>query len=68
MIAEMIDEVLARARKWQAKAEEIRAVAESMSSEAARSSLGQMARNYEALAEHAEREASQRRSKDEKAG
>ena len=56
MTADSVEEALARARRWRAKAEEIRSVEEQMSSEAARSSLDQMARNYESLAEHAERE------------
>jgi hypothetical protein len=50
-------EALARARRWRAKAEECRAAAESMSTGAARSSFLQLARNYEGLAQHAEREA-----------
>jgi hypothetical protein len=59
---------LGRARRWRAKAEECRTAADSMETEPARHWFLQLARTYEALAEHAEREASQRRSKDEKAG
>ncbi len=42
-------------RRWRAKAEELRTAADSMSNETARSSLLQMARNYERMAEQAEK-------------
>jgi len=53
--SEMFDEALARARRWLAKAEEVRTAAESMNNERPRSSLLQLARNYEVLAELLER-------------
>jgi hypothetical protein len=49
------DMTAGHARSWRAKAEEIRTVAESMSSEAAKHTLGRLARDYEAMAETAER-------------
>jgi hypothetical protein len=57
-----------RARRWWAKAEECRTAADSMSTEAARSSFLQRARNCKALAEHAEREAHHRSDKNRNAG
>src|SRR5215831_10979351 len=48
-----------RAQAWRARAEEIRTAAGSMTSEAARSTLDRLARNYEAMADQAEGEASQ---------
>jgi hypothetical protein len=55
-----IAEATARARSWRAKAEEIRTAAESLGSDGARRSLLQLAHDYEALAERAEKEARQR--------
>ena len=52
--SEMSDEALARACRWRARAEEVRTAAEPMTSEAARSSLLHLARNYEALADSLE--------------
>jgi hypothetical protein len=43
-----------RARRWHAKAEEVRAAAESMASESARHTLLRLARDYDALAESLE--------------
>jgi hypothetical protein len=43
-----------RARRWHAKAEEIRAAAESMGSESARHTLLRLAHDYDALAESLE--------------
>ena len=57
-----------RACRWHAKAEECRTAAESMVAEAARSSLLQLARNYQVLAELAEKEAHQRGDKEQGAG
>ncbi len=42
-----------RIRRWRAKAEECRTMADSMSNAAARHSLQQLARNYDALADRA---------------
>ena len=50
-------EARARARSWRAKAEELRTVAQSASSDTARRALLLIARDYDALAEHAEHEA-----------
>jgi hypothetical protein len=44
----------ANVRRWRAKAEEIRTVADSMSSDAARHALARLAGNYETMAERAE--------------
>jgi len=60
-------EALARARRWRVKAEECRTAADSMATEAARGSFLQLARNYQALAEHAEKEARQQGGKNRNA-
>jgi hypothetical protein len=61
-------DVLQRVRRWRAKTEELRTAAESMSNKAARNSLLRLARDYEALAEHAEKEAHLRGEKKRGAG
>jgi hypothetical protein len=61
-------EALTRARRWRAKAEECKAAAESMETEAARRWFLLLARSYEALAEHAEQEARQLSDKEQKTG
>ena len=48
------------ARRWRAKAEEVRTVAESMSSESARHTLLQLARDYETLTDFWEKAAHKR--------
>ena len=53
-------EALARVRKWRARAEECRSLAESMISDPARHTLHQLAVGYEALAESWEQAARQR--------
>jgi hypothetical protein len=57
-------EALERARRWRAKAEECRTAADSMETEAARRWFLQLARSYEALAGHAEREVRERGDRD----
>jgi|SRR5690349_5122089 hypothetical protein len=52
-------EARARARRWRAKAEELRTAAQSASGDTAWRALLLMARDYDALAEHAEHEARQ---------
>ena len=61
-------EARTRARSWRAKAEEIRTVVESATSDTARRALLLMARDYDALAEHAEHEARQQDEHDRDAG
>jgi len=61
-------DVLQRARRWRAKAEELRTAAESMSNEAARNSFLRLARDYEALAERAEKDAHLRGGKERGVG
>ena len=63
-----IAEAIARARSWRAKAEEVRTAAESMGNNGARRSLLQLARDYEALAERAEKEALRRDDQERDAG
>jgi hypothetical protein len=53
-----------RARRWRARAEECRAAADSVSTGAARRSFLRLARDYEALAELAEKEAHQRQHRE----
>jgi hypothetical protein len=53
-------EALARVRKWRARAEECRSLAESMSSDPARHTLHQLAVDYEALADSWEQAARHR--------
>jgi hypothetical protein len=53
-----------RARRWRARAKECRAAADSMSTESARRSFLRLARDYEALAELAEKEAHQRQHRE----
>jgi hypothetical protein len=61
-------EALKRARRWRAKAEECRTAADSMETEAARRWFLLLARSYEALAEHAEKEAHQQSDKERETG
>ena len=58
-IPDPTSEARARGHRWRAKAEELRKVAESATSDTARRALLLMARDYDALTEHAEREARQ---------
>jgi hypothetical protein len=57
-----------RSRKWRARAKEARTMAESMTSEAARSRLLQIAHGYEALAESLENAAQRHAKGKQKAG
>jgi hypothetical protein len=59
---------LDRARRWRAKAEEVRTAAESMPNEAGRRTLLQLARDYDALAESWERAVQQNGERDRNAG
>ena len=59
---------LDRARKWRAKAEEVRTAAESMRNEAGRRTLLRLAHDYEALAEFWEKAARQHGERDRNAG
>jgi hypothetical protein len=61
-------DALARAHRWRLKAEECRAAGESMGTEAARRTLLQLARDYEALAEYTEKEVHQGPGKKQDAG
>ncbi len=61
--AQAVD-ALNRARRWRARSEECRTAADSMSTRAARGSLLLLARDYEALAELAEKEAHQRHDRE----
>jgi hypothetical protein len=61
-------EALDCARRWRAKAEECRTAADSMETEPARRWFLQLARSYEALAEHAEREVRERENQDRETG
>ena len=57
-----------RARRWRAKAEELRTAAESVNTESARRALLLMALDYDALAEHADLEARQQDERDRDVG
>src|SRR6266481_3378315 len=61
-------EASAHARRWRAKAEEVRTVAESMSSKSARHTLLQLARDYETLADSWEKAAHKRSDRDRDVG
>jgi hypothetical protein len=54
-------EAAAQARRWRAKAEECRAVAETMSGESARLTILRLARGYDTLADSWEKVAQKRR-------
>jgi len=57
-------EALERCRRWRAKAEEIRIVAQSMSTESGRRTPLQIASDYEALADSCEKRIQQRDAQD----
>jgi alpha-beta hydrolase superfamily lysophospholipase len=61
-------EASAHARRWRAKAEECRAVAETISSESAQLTISRLARDYDTLAESWEKVAQKRRDQDRSVG